>query len=132
MAAVPPEGLPGEQTAGKSLLFDGPTRGELEILGHPVASGIRVAADHGCEVALRLCEVTRRQILAGQRPLGPEPRTEGHVNPVALRPGEAYDVTIELDLSRHRFKAGNRIRLAVSESLWPLSCGPCRKSQRSP
>jgi uncharacterized protein len=45
---------------------------------------------------------------------------DGHEHPVALTPGQAYDVRIDFSLIAHRFKAGNRIRLSVSESLWPL------------
>ncbi len=45
---------------------------------------------------------------------------QGDEKPVALTPGTAYDVAIDLSLIAHRFKSGNRIRLAVSESLWPL------------
>ena len=41
--------------------------------------------------------------------------------PVALNPGESYDIDLSsCTLIAHRFKKGNRIRLAVSESLWPL------------
>ncbi len=120
----PPEGLPTEQSSDdrKSLLFDsGPLGADIEILGHPIAR-IRVAADQPvAKLALRLCEVTP----AGESWLvtyGLLNLTHRHGNaePVALTPDQAYDVTIELSLIAHRFKAGNRIRLAVSESLWPL------------
>jgi putative CocE/NonD family hydrolase len=120
----PPEGLPGEQTPDdrKSLLFDtAPLEADLEILGHPVAR-IRVAADQAvAKLALRLCEVTPdgKSWLVTYGLLNLTHR-DGHEKPVALTPGEAYDVTIDLDLIAYRFKAGNRIRLAVSESLWPL------------
>jgi uncharacterized protein len=39
---------------------------------------------------------------------------------VALTPGQAYEVKIDFTLIAHRFKKGNRIRLSISESLWPL------------
>ena len=35
-------------------------------------------------------------------------------------PGDAFDVEIALAATAHRFSAGNRIGLALSESLWPL------------
>jgi hypothetical protein len=120
----PPEGLPTEQTSDdrKSLLFDSAPLGtEIEILGHPIAR-IRVAADQPvAKLALRLCEVTP----AGESWLVTYgllnlTHRDGNAEPVALTPGHAYDVTIELSLIAHRFKAGNRIRLAISESLWPL------------
>jgi putative CocE/NonD family hydrolase len=120
----PPEGMPGEQTPDdrKSLVFDtAPLRSDLEILGHPVAR-IRVAADQPvAKLALRLCEVTPegKSWLVTYGLLNLTHR-EGDERPTPLNPGEAYDVAVELSLIAHRFKAGNRIRLAASESLWPL------------
>jgi putative CocE/NonD family hydrolase len=120
----PPEGIPGEQTSDdrKSLVFDtDPLTSDLEILGHPVAR-IRVAADQPvAKLALRLCEVSRegKSWLVTYGLLNLTHRG-GDETPSALSPGEACDVTVELSLIAHRFKAGSRIRLAVSESLWPL------------
>ncbi|HMK87559.1 MAG TPA: CocE/NonD family hydrolase [Steroidobacteraceae bacterium] len=120
----PPEGLPLEQSADdrKSLVFDtAPLEADLEILGHPIAR-VRVSADQPiAKLALRLCEVTRegRSWLVTYGLLNLTHR-DGHETPAPLAPGEPYEVTIELSLIAHRFKAGNRIRLAVSESLWPL------------
>jgi uncharacterized protein len=120
----PPEGMPGEQTPDdrNSLLFDtDPLDSDLEILGHPIAR-VRVAADQPvAKLALRLCEVTPdgKSWLVTYGLLNLTHR-EGDERPAALNPGEAYDVTVDLSLIAHRFKEGNRIRLAVSESLWPL------------
>jgi uncharacterized protein len=120
----PPEGMPGEQTSDdrQSLLFDSaPLHADLEILGHPVAR-IRVAADQPvAKLALRLCEVTKEgQSWLVTYGLLNLTHRDGDEKPVALVPGHAYDVTVDLSLIAHRFKAGNRIRLALSESLWPL------------
>jgi uncharacterized protein len=105
-----------------SLLFDSvPLGADIEILGHPIAR-IRVAADQPvAKLALRLCELTP----AGESWLVTYgllnlTHQDGNADPVALTPHQAYDVSVELSLIAHRFKAGNRIRLAVSESLWPL------------
>jgi uncharacterized protein len=70
---------------------------------------------------LRLCEVTPggESWLVTYGLLNLTHRN-GDEKPTQLNPGEAYDVTIEMSLIAHRFKAGNRIRLSVSESLWPL------------
>jgi putative CocE/NonD family hydrolase len=120
----PPEGMPGEQTPDdhNSLLFDtAPLDTDVEILGHPVAR-IRVAANQPvAQLALRLCEVTPdgKSWLVTYGLLNLTHR-DGNRHPAALNPGEAYSVRIDLSLIAHRFKAGNRIRLAVSESLWPL------------
>jgi hypothetical protein len=47
-------------------------------------------------------------------------RRESMEQPTALKPGEFYDVELPLYMIAHRFKKGNRVRVAVSESLWPL------------
>jgi hypothetical protein len=120
----PPEGMPGEQTPDdrKSLVFDtDPLDADVEILGHPVAK-IRVSADRPvAKLALRLCEVTPKGkswlVTYGLLNLT---HRDGHENPVGLTPGQNYDVKIDLSLIAHRFKKGNRIRLAVSENLWPM------------
>jgi putative CocE/NonD family hydrolase len=120
----PPEGMPAEQTPDdrKSLVFDTrPLGADLEILGHPIAR-IRVAANRPvAKIALRLCEVTPegKSWLVTYGLLNLTHR-DSHEHPVALTPGQSYDVKIDFSLIAHRFKAGNRIRLAISESLWPL------------
>ena len=120
----PPGGIPTEQSVDDrlSLLFDtDPLAADLEILGHPVAR-IRVASNRRvAKLALRLCEVTPegKSWLVTYGLLNLTHRS-GDENPSALVPGQAYDVAIDLSLIAHRFKRGNRIRLAVSESLWPL------------
>lgn len=120
----PPEGMPGEQSPDdhKSLLFDSPPlQSDIEIFGHPVAH-IRVAADQAvAKLALRLCEVTPQgQSWLVTYGLLNLTHRDGDEQPVPLIPGVAYDVVIDLSFIAHRFKAGHRIRLAVSESLWPL------------
>jgi len=120
----PPEGLPQEQTPDdrKSLCFDSePLKAELEILGRPVAR-IRAASDQPvAKIALRLCELkpdgTSWLVTYGLLNLT---HRRGDEKPVPLNPGESYDVALELSFIAHRFAAGSRIRLAVSESLWPL------------
>jgi len=120
----PPEGMPKEQTPDdrKSLVFDtAPLGADLEILGHPVAR-IRVSANQPvAKIALRLCEVTPegKSWLVTYGLLNLTHR-ESDEHPIALTPGQTYDVKIHLSLIAHRFKAGNRIRLAVSENLWPM------------
>ncbi|MGO9933091.1 MAG: CocE/NonD family hydrolase [Steroidobacteraceae bacterium] len=120
----PPQGIPGEQGPDdrKSLVFDSaPLDADIEILGHPVAR-IRVAANRRvAKLALRLCEVTAegKSWLVTYGLLNLTHR-DSDERPAALTPDQPYDVNIELSLIAHRFKTGSRIRLAVSESLWPL------------
>jgi hypothetical protein len=40
--------------------------------------------------------------------------------PSPLTPGQIYQIDLPLAVIAHRFKAGSRIRLSLSESLWPL------------
>jgi uncharacterized protein len=44
----------------------------------------------------------------------------GHQNPTPLEPGQTYEVEVSCYFTAHRFERGSRIRVAVSESLWPL------------
>jgi len=44
-----------------------------------------------------------------------------HAEPEPLVPGQACDVEIPLAAIAHRFRAGSRIGLVISESLWPLA-----------
>jgi hypothetical protein len=120
----PPAGLPREQTPDDqhSLLFDtAPLESDLEILGHPIAR-MRISANRPvAKLALRLCEVTSdgKSWLVTYGLLNLTHR-DSDENPTPLTPGQTCDVRIDLSLIAHRFKRGSRIRLAVSESLWPL------------
>jgi len=81
-----------------------------------------VAADRPVsQLALRLCEVdaTGKSWLITYGLLNLTQR-ESNVSPKPLVPGQFYDVPIELSAIAYRFKKGTRIRLSVSESLWPL------------
>jgi hypothetical protein len=119
-----PTELPREQSAddAKSLVFDtAPLKRDLEMLGAP-ALHIRIAGDQEiAKLAVRLCEV------------GPDGRSwlvcygllnlthrDGDGDPSPLEAGRTYDVAVPLNFTAHRFKAGSRIRIALSEGLWPL------------
>jgi hypothetical protein len=105
-----------------SLVFDTPLlESDLEILGYPKVH-VRVAADVPvAKIAVRLTEVTAegKSWLVSWGILNLTHR-DGHEKPEPLEPGKAYDVSFETFMCAHRFKAGNKIRLAVSESLWPI------------
>jgi putative CocE/NonD family hydrolase len=120
----PPEGLPGEQTPDdrKSLVFDSDMLTEdTDMLGHAVAH-IRVSANRPvAQIALRLCRVDPdgKSWLVTDGLLNLTQR-DSNVTPAKLVPGTFYDVPISLNAVAHRFSKGSRIRLAISESLWPL------------
>lgn len=106
-----------------STTFDSPALGEdLEILGYPMAR-LRVGADRPvAKVAVRVTEVTadgRSWLVSyGLRNLT---HRQSDRDPAPLDPGKLYDVAFPLFLVGHRFRSGSRIRVAISENLWPLA-----------
>jgi hypothetical protein len=106
----------------KSLVFRTPPLADnLEILGNPILR-LRVGADRPvAKLAARLVEMTAEgeSWLISDGLLNLTHR-HSHADPKPLVPGEAYDVEIALSAITHRFQAGSRIGLAISESLWPL------------
>jgi putative CocE/NonD family hydrolase len=120
----PPSGMPTEQTDDdeKSVVFNSPPLGsDIEILGYPSAR-IRVASNVPvAKLAVRMSELTPegKSWPVSYGLLNLTHRTS-HEHPSALTPGEFYDVDIKLFMVAHRFKRGNRIRIALCESLWPL------------
>ena len=116
--------LAKEQTPDdeNSVLFDSePLADDLEIMGRPIAK-IRVSADVPVAMlTVRLNEVTPegKSWLVTYGLLNLTHRAS-HIEPTELIPGKFYDVEVPLNLMAHRFKSGHRIRVAVSESLWPL------------
>lgn len=116
--------LPIEQSHddANALVLDGkPLAEDLEILGYPRAR-LRVSASApSAKIAVRLCEVTPegQSWLVGYGLLNLTHR-DSHTAPEPLEPGTAYDVDVTFFFVAHRFKQGNTIRVAISESLWPM------------
>ena len=116
--------LPGEQFADDalSLCFDSePLDERFELLGNPVAA-LRISADQPvAAVAARLSEVTEDGLswLISYGVLNLTHR-DGHASPAPLEPGRAYDVEVPLSFVAHRPRRGSRLRLALSDGLWPL------------
>jgi hypothetical protein len=116
--------LPGDQRADDagSLVFDSaPLAAGFEILGAPVVV-LDVAVDRPrAFVVARLNEV---------RPDGASARVTygvldlahraGHAQPAPLTPGAHATVRLRLNDVAHTFSAGNRLRLALSTSYWPV------------
>ena len=106
-----------------SLVFDSePLKEDLEILGYPMVR-LRVSCDRPvATLAVRLNEVAP----GGESfPLTYLLRNlthrDSHRSPEALAPGRIYDVSIPMLFTAHRFKRGHRIRIALSEGLWPMT-----------
>ncbi|MHB8381717.1 MAG: CocE/NonD family hydrolase [Candidatus Binataceae bacterium] len=118
------EDLPSEQNpddVNSFTLDSNPLEHELEILGNPGAA-LRLSSDSPiAQVAVRLTEVDPggRSWLISYGLLNLTHR-DGHEDPQPLAPGRFYDVNVRLNFVAHRFAKGSRIRLAISESLWPL------------
>ncbi len=116
--------VPGEQTPDDalSLAFDSaPLEDDLEILGAPSVA-IRLTADRRvAHLAARLTEVSAdgRSWLIAWGLINLTHR-ESHAEPAPLEPGAAYEIPLALSFTAHRFAKGSRLRLALSQSLWPL------------
>lgn len=111
-----------QQDDARSLLFDLPLAEDQDVVGVPRLT-LRVRSDRPmAAVAARLCEVDPqgRSWLVGYGILNLGFRRGFTAAYERLEPGRAYDVTIDLAPIGYRFKQGHRLRLALSESLWPL------------
>jgi putative CocE/NonD family hydrolase len=117
--------LPKDQTADdqRSVTYDSaPLPHAVEILGNPVVR-IRVKSDQPvAKLAVRLNEVKADgqswNVSYGLLNLT---HRNGHEFPEFLEVGKTYDVQVPCYFTAHAFAPGSRIRVAVSESLWPLA-----------
>lgn len=117
--------LPRDQRPddARSLVFDtAPLTEPLEIVGIPNLR-LSLASDRPvAKVVVRLCEVAADGaswlVTAGLLNLAF--REGPTAEPTPLAPGQVLDVDVPLTVIAHRFKPGSVIRIAVSESLWPL------------
>lgn len=116
--------LASDQTADdkRSLTFDSKPLGDaIEILGRPVGT-VFVSSDKPvAKIAVRLNEVTPdgKSWSVSYGILNLTHRA-GDQNPTPLEPHRRYEVEIALFFTAHQFKKGSVIRLAISESLWPM------------
>lgn len=117
--------LPPDQSVDdrRSCVFDSaPLPKDLDILGNPTVH-IRLSSNQPvARIAFRLNEVTPdgRSWNVTWGLLNLTHRTS-HTDPTPLRPGQEYDLEVSCYFTAHEFKKGNRIRVSVSESLWPLA-----------
>ena len=123
-----PYGAPGSLPADQreddshSLCFDTPPLGEAtEILGAPVVE-VEVAADRpSAFLAVRLNDVApdgaATRVSFGILNLT---HRDGHESPAPLEPGRRTRIRVQLNDAAHTFRAGHRIRVAVSTAYWPI------------
>ncbi len=107
---------------GCSVVFETAPLGEaVEILGAPVLE-LDVSADKAnAFVAARLSDVapdgSATRMTYGVLNLT---HRDSHEFPEALEPGKTYRVRIQLNDMAQNVPAGHRIRIALSNSMWPL------------
>jgi predicted acyl esterase len=105
-----------------SLTFDSPRLAEsLDVMGEPVFY-LRVRSDKPvAKLCARLMEVTpdghSSFLCYGLLNLT---HRDGDETPTALVPRVDYDVRIKGHFACHRFAPGSRIRVALSETWWPV------------
>lgn len=106
----------------RSLHFDSaPLEEALDIVGEAVFT-IRVRADQPvAKLCVRLTEVTPdgRSNFVSYGLLNLTHRSSDE-RPTALVPGVDYDVRIKAHFACYRFSPGSRIRVALSETWWPV------------
>jgi uncharacterized protein len=116
--------MPGDQREedGGSLVYETePLQESVEIVGTPVVE-LEVSADQPiAQVAVRLSDVlpdgSAHRVSFGVCNLT---HRESHDNPAPLIPGDPVRVQIALNALAQKFPVGNRIRLSISSSYWPL------------
>jgi putative CocE/NonD family hydrolase len=105
-----------------SLVYDGtPLSEPMHLAGRPIAR-LRVSSDSPqALVAVRLNAVhadgTSERLSYGVLNLC---HRDGHETSAAMVPGEPYDVVVEMKPIAQTVAAGQRLRLAVSTSYWPM------------
>lgn len=116
--------LPWDQREddGGSLVFDSsPLKHDIEILGQAEAE-LKISSNKPVAmIAVRLSDVAPND-RASRVTFGILNLThrESHENPSELEPGKRYSIRIKFNYVAQHFPAGNRIRLAISSSYWPL------------
>ena len=115
--------LPRDQSEddNKSLTFDtGELDKDIEICGHPVVNLTLSVNKPVAKVSVRLNEIlpdgSSWHVSAGYLNLT---HRNGHADPLALVPGETYEVEVALNMIAYRFRKGHKIRVSISESYWP-------------
>ncbi len=105
-----------------SLVFDSPVIEEsFEVVGFPRV-GLRVSADASLAHWIARLEDVQPDgtvsLVAGALLNGSQRRSR--LKPEPLEPGKVYDLEFEMHFTTWTFKPGHRIRLSVSNSLFPM------------
>ncbi|MGA9797097.1 MAG: CocE/NonD family hydrolase [Rhizomicrobium sp.] len=116
--------MPSDQRAddGRSLVFESAPLGEdLEILGAAEIALTLTSDKPQAMIAVRLNEVrpdgTVTRVSFGVRNLA---HRDGSEAPQPLEPGKPYRLRVAMKPVAHSFARGNRLRVAISTSYWPI------------
>lgn len=123
-AYAPGPELPGDQRRddGQSICFDSaPLEDRFVTLGTPELD-LEFSVDRPAAfLAVRICDVkpdgTSVRVNLGLHNLT---RMTDDRNPTPLEPGHRYRFKMPLDFKGYAFKAGHRIRVAISTTYWPM------------
>jgi len=116
---------------GGALVFDsGPIEETIEIFGAPTVD-LELSADQPVAfLAVRLCDVLpddkANRITYGVLNLT---HRNSHEHPEPLEPGKKYNVRIQLNDIAQVFPKGNKLRVSISTSYWPLIWPPPRPTR---
>jgi len=120
---VPGE-MPGDQRMddGMSMTFDSkPLGARVEILGAPEIDLDVMSDQPVAQLCARLCDVapdgSSRRVSYGVLNLT---HRASHAEPQPLEAGQFHRVRVKLNDCGYAFRAGHRIRLALSTAYWPL------------
>ena len=123
MSSSVPE-QPGNQSQDDaySLSFDSDiTTKVLDIVGRPKIRLTLRSNKTRAHLCVRLCDVSpdglSTRITYGLLNLA---HKDSHENPSSVPVDEDFDVELELDQTAYKLLAGNRLRVAISNSYWPL------------
>ncbi|MEM6678064.1 MAG: CocE/NonD family hydrolase [Pseudomonadota bacterium] len=110
-----------EEDAQSTAFETAPLAEAIEIIGRPVLRFTFRVDKPVAQLCARLCDVAPdgASMRVTYRPLN-LCHHAGHDAPEALEPGREYAAMIALNTCAHRFRAGHRLRLALSTSYWPV------------
>jgi putative CocE/NonD family hydrolase len=119
---TPDQAKDQREEEGGQLVFDSePLTEDVEIFGFPVLE-LRIASDRpNALIAATLCEIVPdgavNRVTYGVLNLA---HRNGHNDLTPLTPHIPVAVRLQLNGIAHRFAAGNRLRVALSTSYWPI------------
>ena len=107
---------------GCSVVFDtAPLTEDIHILGAPIVQLALSSNQPNAFIVARLNDVapdgSSTRVTYGVLNLT---HRESHEHPSALTPGQKYSIKLQLNDIAQTFPAGHRIRLALSNTMWPM------------